>query len=140
MVDMLASAPVKTALLPPSAFLPACPVRLPDHEPRSGRGGIGVISDKAPEQAEGHFEALYPFPKGKEMKWLTYREIVTELVGMGYDEDLARSVNNIVERVNYHHLRPYYMHKEQARRNLARQRAREAAEKLVGTQTPPAQD
>ena len=74
------------------------------------------------------------------MKWMTAKEIVASLVSQGYDQDVAYSAQAVLQNFNYYTLHAYYMHKEQARRNLARQRAREAAEKLVGTQTPPAQD
>ena len=130
---------MKTALLPPSAFLPSVPVRLPVSEPRKSATKEGYfLSDRDPDNAVGHLD-VYPFPVGAKVKWLTQREIVTELVSTGYDEELAGWAFNRLRDYSYIHLHSYYMHKEQARRNLARQRAREAAEKLVGKQTPPQQ-
>lgn len=74
------------------------------------------------------------------MKWMTTREIVASLVSQGYDQDVAYSAQTVLQNFNYYNLHSYYMHKEQARRNKAKELARLKAEKLVGTQTPPAQE
>lgn len=123
------------------SFLPPPPIRLPAHEPRkSGVTPYRYLSDKQPVNAEGHpGSELYPFPQGKEVKWLTAHEITAYLVTQGYDQDVASSANTVLQHFSYYRLYSYYMHKEQARRNKARELARLKAEKLVGTQAPPEQ-
>lgn len=131
-----------TSITPPSAFLPSCPVSLPTHEPRkSSVTPYYYLSDKQPDDAEGHSsENLFPFPQGKVMKWLSSKEIITEVISMGYDMDIAQWVPHYMDGYNFGKLHAYYIHKDQARRNKKKALARKLAEQLVGTQTPPSDE
>ena len=132
---------MKKTLLPTSAFLPSLPVRLPEHEPReSSTNPSNHLSDKQPENAEGQWSSeIYPFPVNNVMKWLTLREMEAELVASGYDSDLI-SLYGLFYKLSYDRLKPYYMQKEQERRNKKKELARKIAESLVGSQTPPSEE
>ena len=128
-----------SSLIPPSTFLPICPALLPDHEPRQGRAEYLYLSDTQTEGSKDQFvqSALYPFPINGIMKWIGIDEVYQSLMDNGYDDDLVYSILKRIRHVNYHQMKPYYMHKEQLRRNKKRALARKKAELLVGRQTPP---
>ena len=130
-----------TSIVPPSVFLPICPVRLPANEPRrSSVTPYRWLSDLQPDSAEGYEQyQLFPFPHGSknEPKWMTLKEIIADISNKGYDDDFSHAILLPLYKYTYATLHPYYVHKEQARRNKKKELARKLAEQLVGTQTPP---
>lgn len=130
-----------TSITPPSLFLPTSPVRLPAHEPRKSTVTQWYrLSDLQPDNAEGYGEyELLPFPYGErnELKWLTLKEVIADLGNKGYDRDLISIIIGSMHKISYATLHPYYVHKEQARRNKKKELARKLAEQLVGSQQPP---
>ena len=133
-----------TPITPISKVLPTPPFKLPPRMPRkSGVTPYKFLSDLDPSTAEGHeVQELFAYPYGPnfEPKWVTAKDIITDLVSKGYDREIASHPLVILDNYTFQKIEPYYLDQEQADRNRRKKLARLRAEQLVGTQTPPPSD